>query len=89
MYVALLGEAARRAWGWGVLWAVGLELGMLLTPYPAVFGIHVATAFVVVTLLAHLVFGAVLGLLARRLALLWPIDGRMSPVSLPPYGDAA
>ena len=75
MYVALLGEAARRAWGWGVLWAVGLELGMLLTPYPAVFGIHVATAFVVVTLLAHLVFGAVLGLLARRMAHHWPTTG--------------
>jgi len=75
MYVALLGEAARRAWGWGVLWAVGLELGMLLTPYPAVFGIHVAAAFVVVTLLAHLVFGAVLGLLARRMARLWPTTG--------------
>ena len=79
MYVALLGEAARRAWGWGVLWAVGLELGMLLTPYPAVFGIHVATAFVVVTLLAHLVFGAVLGLLARRMARLWPTAGPAEP----------
>ncbi len=75
MYVAILGEAARRAWGWGVLWAVGLELGMLLTPYPAVFGIHVATAFVVVTLLAHLLFGAVLGLLAFRMARLWPTTG--------------
>ncbi len=75
MYVALLGEAARRAWGWGILWAVGLELGMLLTPYPVVFGIHVATAFVVVTLLAHLLFGAILGLLARRLARHWPTAG--------------
>lgn len=61
MYVAMIGEAGRRHWGWAVLMAVGLELGMLFTPYPGVFGIHVTPTFVAVTLSAHLIFGIVLG----------------------------
>jgi hypothetical protein len=68
MYIALIGDAARRHWGWAVLMAVGLELGMLLTPYPGVFGIRVTKTFVAVTLAAHLIFGIVLGLWARHVA---------------------
>lgn len=64
MYVAMIGDA--RHWSWAVLMAVGLELGMLLTPYPAVFGIHLTATFVAVTLSAHLVFGIALGLLVSR-----------------------
>jgi hypothetical protein len=48
--------------------AVGLKLGMLLTPYPRMFGIHVTPAFIAVTLLAHLIFGIALGLSAKRWA---------------------
>ena len=62
MYVAMIGEAARRHWSWAVLMAVGLELGMLLTPYPGIFGIRVTPTFVAVTLAAHLIFGVALGL---------------------------
>ena len=51
--------------------AVGLELGMLLTPYPQTFDIHVTARFVVVTLAAHLIFGVGLGLSARRLNRRW------------------
>src|SRR5687768_12068355 len=65
MYLALIGDAARRSWGWAMLLAVGLELGMLLTPYPKVFGIKVTPTFVAVTLTAHLVFGVALGFCAR------------------------
>ena len=68
MYLALIGDATRRHWGWAVLLAVGLELGMLLTPYPQTFGIDVTPRFIVVTLAAHLLFGASLGLAARWLA---------------------
>jgi hypothetical protein len=67
MYLALIGEAARRSWLWAVVFAVVLELGMLLTPYPAVFAIRVTAPFVVVTLAAHVVFGVALGLSARWL----------------------
>src|SRR5688572_30736924 len=65
MYLALIGDAARRSWGSAMLLAVGLELGMLLTPYPKVFGIKVTPTFVAVTLTAHLVFGVALGFCAR------------------------
>jgi hypothetical protein len=61
MYVALVGDPAKRSWIWAVVMAAGLELGMLLTPYPQVFGIHVTATFITVTLLAHLIFGIVLG----------------------------
>jgi uncharacterized membrane protein len=67
MYVAMLGDAGKRGWGWGVLMAAGLELGMLFTPYPHVFGIPLTPRFVVVTLTAHVIFGVVMGLMAKRL----------------------
>jgi hypothetical protein len=68
MYLAMVGNGLRRHWGWAVLMAVGLELGMLLTPYPQTFGIHVTPRFVMVTLIAHLIFGVGLGLSARWMA---------------------
>lgn len=73
MYVALIGDASKRHWAWAVVFAAGLELAMLFTPYPAFFGIPLSAKFVVVTLAAHLVFGIVMGLAAARLwALLRP-----------------
>ena len=67
MYLALAGSRAAHQWGWAVVLAVVLELGMLLTPYPRVFGIAVTHHFVLVTLAAHGVFGVCLGLIAKRL----------------------
>ena len=61
MYAALIGDATRRHWSWAVAFAVGLELGMLFTPYPAYFQIPLTTRFVVVTLAAHTVFGIIMG----------------------------
>ena len=61
MYLAVIGSASRRHWAWAVLFALALELGMLFTPYPGVFGIHVTTHFVLVTIAAHAVFGVGLG----------------------------
>lgn len=68
MYVAMIGDASRRHWLWAVAVAVGLEVAMLFTPYPRVFGIHTTGTFVAVTLAAHVVFGIALGLLALRLS---------------------
>lgn len=65
MYLALVGPARWRAWGWAVVFALGLELGMLFTPYPKVFGIPLTATFVAVTVAAHAVFGATLGWVAR------------------------
>ena len=61
MYLALIGDGTRRHWIWAVVMAVGLELGMLFTPYPNVFGIPPSAVFVLVTLAAHLIFGPVMG----------------------------
>lgn len=73
MYLALIGDGSRRHWGWAVLMAVGLELAMLFTPYPNVFGIHVTALFIVVTLIAHLIFGVALGLFSRATATRWSL----------------
>ena len=67
MYAALVGDGLRRSWGWGILFATGLELAMLVTPYPRIFGIHVTPMFIVVTLAAHGIFGPCMGLLVRFL----------------------
>lgn len=69
MYLALIGDAARRHWAWAVLMAVGIESAMLLSPYARTFGITVKPLFIAVTLTAHLIFGLGLGLSARAL---WP-----------------
>jgi hypothetical protein len=67
MYLALIRDATKRHWAWGVVFAVGLELGMLFTPYPAYFQISLTTRFIIVTLAAHAVFGVVMGRTAMRL----------------------
>jgi len=69
MHMAVIGDGTKRHWAWAILFALGLELAMLFTPYPAVFNISVTTVFVVVTLAAHALFGAALGSCVRRLAI--------------------
>ena len=68
MYVAIVGNPTRRHWAWAVVMALGLELGMLFTPYPQVFNIEVTARFVMVTVAAHAIFGVGLGLVTRWLA---------------------
>ena len=68
MYLALIGDAQKRHWGWAVLFALALELGILLTPYPQVFNIPLTARFVIVTVMAHAIFGAGLGRSVRWLA---------------------
>jgi hypothetical protein len=69
MYLAMIGSPSGRSWLWAVGFAVALELGMLLTPYPQVFGIAVTMKFVIVTMAAHAIFGVGLGTTVKRLAL--------------------
>ena len=68
MYVALIGQPTRRTWWWGVLLATGIEAALLISPYGRFFGIAVTALFVWVTLTAHLIFGAVMGLVTRGMA---------------------
>jgi len=71
MYMALVGDASRRSWWWAVLFATGLELAMLATPYTSFFGIHMTTRFVIVTFTAHAIFGVALGVMAKWTANRW------------------
>jgi hypothetical protein len=68
MYLALIGDAQRRSWLWAVVFALGLEFAMLVTPYSDLFRIPVTATFIAATLAAHAVFGISMGLTARRLA---------------------
>jgi hypothetical protein len=61
MYAAMVNGQWRRLWWVAIVFAVGLELAMLLTPYPATFGIRITAVFVAVTLAAHAIFGVTMG----------------------------
>jgi hypothetical protein len=61
MYGAIVNGQWRRFWWVAIVFAVGLEVAMLVTPYPATFGIRITTAFIAVTLAAHGIFGVVMG----------------------------
>lgn len=64
IYALVAGPAA---WGWGVAWAMMLEIGMLLS-YPTFLQVKDDWAFRLVSLIGHIVYGAVIGLTVRRLA---------------------
>ena len=84
MYLAIIGDGRRRHWAWAVVFALVLELGMLFTPYPAVFNIPVTTRFIFVTVAAHATFGVGLGCSVR-----W-LSARLSPSArLAPAGNTA
>jgi hypothetical protein len=55
---------ANKAWmpvACATLMAVGIELCLLASPYASFFGIHLTPRFIVVTMIAHVVFGLGLG----------------------------
>ena len=81
MYLALIGDARRHHWSWAVLFAVGIELGMLLTPYAAAFGIPLNARFVIVTVAAHAIFGVTLGFAVRAFSRNWAPRGPAVPAA--------
>jgi hypothetical protein len=69
MFLTLVTRPTRRALFWGaVVWALLIEVMLLLTPYAAFFGLQLNPRFVVLTMSAHLVFGMTLGLWLRSRA---------------------
>jgi hypothetical protein len=64
-YTLLVGE---RGVSWGIAWGLGLE-AMMLTFYPGWLDIRAIEEFVSVSVVGHVVYGAVLGWTAQRLLL--------------------
>jgi hypothetical protein len=62
MYTLVAGKAA---WGYGLLWALILEVAWL-TALPSAIGLKLNPQYVVVSLIGHGAYGVALGLLARR-----------------------
>lgn len=76
MFAAMIGESSRRfggGWLWAVLMATGIEACLLASPYAQFFGITLSSRFVVVTLVAHIIFGIGMGLYFAWHARHWPV----------------
>ncbi len=59
-----IGAVQVRSWKpvlWATAMAVGIEVCLLISPYASFFGIHLTARFVVVTVIAHIIFGLFLG----------------------------
>jgi hypothetical protein len=57
---------AGKPWGWGIVWALGLEAAMLLL-YPRMLDLQdIMLEFTVVSVTGHVAYGTVLGTLSRR-----------------------
>lgn len=81
MFAALIGEARSRhggGWLWAVVMAVVIEICLLASPYATFFSIHLTARFVIVTLIAHIIFGVGLGLYFAWHARRWPLPGNIS-----------
>ncbi|MCH7966914.1 MAG: hypothetical protein IIB02_05790 [Thaumarchaeota archaeon] len=69
VYALLIGKGK---WWYGIIWAVVIEMVMMVTPYLIImkgpFGIEHMDGYniFVITLIAHLAFGAVLGILVQK-----------------------
>jgi len=69
IYALVIGKGK---WWYGMIWAVIIEIGMMLAPYLILmkgpFGIEHMDGYnlFVITLIAHLAFGAVLGILVQK-----------------------
>jgi len=68
MLLAILGSVGKRVILAAIVLAVGLELGMLFTPYMGYFGLGLTLKFFVATMVAHLIFGIVLGVYLKSRA---------------------
>ncbi len=69
VYALIIGKGR---WWYGMIWAFIIEIGMMLAPYLIImkgpFGIEHLDGYnlFVITLIAHLAFGAVLGILVQK-----------------------
>lgn len=72
MFLAVVSFFRRPSLFWGaVTWALFVEAMLLLTPYPAFFGLALDGRFLFLTASAHLVFGLTLGYYCHRRLAKW------------------
>jgi hypothetical protein len=79
-----IGESRGSAWRavpWAMLMAVGIELCLLASPYAAFFGIHLTPRFIVVTMIAHVIFGLGLGVYFAWHAAKWRMPAATAGVA--------
>ena len=79
-----VGGMRRKVWMpvlWATLMAVGIEIGLLISPYASFFHIQMTTRFVVVTVLAHVIFGIGLGLYFGWHGRRWTVAAASTEVS--------
>jgi hypothetical protein len=73
MFLAMVTRPNPRVLFWGaVVWALFIEMMLLLTPYPSFFGLKLDGRFIFLTVSAHLVFGFTLGFWCRHRAGMLP-----------------
>ncbi len=81
VYALLIGKGK---WWYGIIWAVVIEMVMMVAPYLIImkgpFGIEHMDGYniFVITLIAHLAFGAVLGILVQK----WKKDEQITAKSV-------
>jgi len=69
IYALIIGKGK---WWYGMIWATIIEIGMMFAPYLIImkgpFGIEYMDGYniFVITLIAHLVFGAILGIIVQK-----------------------
>ncbi|MCB0994499.1 MAG: hypothetical protein KDB21_05375 [Acidimicrobiales bacterium] len=64
--IAYMAVAARRHWGWGVLWAMVLESGSVFTPFASSYNLWGHPDAIVIAYAAHVPYGLALGLIGMR-----------------------
>jgi hypothetical protein len=72
MFLAIVGTVTRGNWRWALALAAGIEILMLVTPYPSFFAIPNNALLIAVTHSAHFILGAVLGWYTRIATLRFP-----------------
>jgi hypothetical protein len=76
MFLALVWKAPRPLLFWGaVLWALTIEMILLLSPYSAFVGLPLDGRFLFLTASAHLIFGVALGSWTRLRGAKWTEPG--------------
>ena len=80
--IAYAALAARRHWGWGVLWGLLLETVAVAGPFADRYQLNGNEYAIVIAYLGHVFYGAPLGRIVQRMDLVRPAARRLTPLLL-------